>query len=237
MMVHRSQKTTNLVGIFAGAVGLTLGGAVLLLVSLAGYVLVVALLLALFVFAALAMIAGVSVTLVRRWITPAKAKSSVAASAAWIRRVDIFKDLSASQVQRIAALGQMVSIPSGQLLGKAGEPGHAIFVIVEGQAELTAPSRMGEVTVRIAEPGESLPLAALLGNGSLITTITAMTDMRVLTIPVASLLDLCARSPDIGSRLYATMSEILAGRYKAALAHFTGAAQRAAEAAELWANV
>ncbi|MBI4197706.1 MAG: GNAT family N-acetyltransferase [Chloroflexi bacterium] len=154
-----------------------------------------------------------------------------------IWRVDIFKNLSREQRAKVISLSSPTRVPAGWELGKAGHPGDYLFIIMEGQAELTVHSDFGEVTVRVAQKGESLPLAALLGSGALITSITAMTEMEVLAIPRSRLVELCLHIPAIGTVVYANMAEILAGRYKVALGMFTSTTQRAKEVAGLWANV
>jgi CRP-like cAMP-binding protein len=126
---------------------------------------------------------------------------------------------------------------AGQVLGKAGEPGAHLFILMEGKAQLTAPSAIGEITVRIAGPGESFPLATLTGPGTLITTITALTDARLLAIPRADLLALWRKDPTVGMRMYAAIAEVLANRYRSTLAHLTTSAERALQAAGFWANV
>jgi len=151
--------------------------------------------------------------------------------------VDIFRGLTPSQVSAVAALGTVIRRAGGATLGAEGEEGRHIFVILSGKAQLTAESRIGEMTIRIAEAGESLPLAALLGDGKLITTIKAMTDIEALSIPSARLMELCRERPDIAASLYANVAGILANRYKATLAHFTASAEHAASSSALWANV
>ena len=77
-----------------------------------------------------------------------------------LREIDIFRHLSAAQIERVASIGRYLDVPAGKVLAEAGEPGNVLLVIMEGQAQLTAHSAIGEITVRIAGPGESFPLAA-----------------------------------------------------------------------------
>ncbi|MBI4197704.1 MAG: cyclic nucleotide-binding domain-containing protein [Chloroflexi bacterium] len=235
------------------AAAITLGAAALLLVSLAGYALVVGLLVPMLLLAAggwfywtaagivrRAQARGTSHRLKRLQI-PRQPRYEASASPVVLerlmQRVDIFRGLSAAQVARVEALGRMVHIPADEVMGKAREDGPHIYIIVAGKVELTTRSGLGEVTVRVAEAGESLPLATLLGKGTLITTMTAMTDLEALAVPRESLLRLYQSHPEIGACIYANMAEILAGRYKAALAYFTSSTLRAVAAGELWANV
>ena len=142
------------------------------------------------------------------------------------RQIDAFADLSTDQVDRVTALGKRLNVPAGDRLGAAGELGENMFVILEGEAHLTTHSEVGEISVRIARPGEAFPLAALLGSGALITSGEALTDMEVLAIPRSELLMLCSREPEIGMRLYAAVGRLFANRYAETLTHLTISAER-----------
>ena len=142
------------------------------------------------------------------------------------RQIDAFSDLSAEQIDRVAALGQRLKVSAGDRLGAAGELGENMFLILEGEAHLTTHSEVGEISVRIAQPGEAFPLAALLGSGSLITSGEALTDMEVLAIPRSDLLLLCSREPEVGMRLYAAIGRLFANRYAETLTHLTISAER-----------
>ena len=152
-------------------------------------------------------------------------------------KVDIFEKLTANQIDRIASLGQPVEISAGQVLGMAGEPGHSLFVIIQGKAQLSAHSAIGDITVRIAGAGESFPLAALLGSGTLITSVKAMTDMQLLAIPRTRLLAMFAQNPEIGMHIYEAIADVLSLRYWRTLVHVTENAEGAVNASEIWANV
>ena len=142
------------------------------------------------------------------------------------RQIDAFSDLSAEQIDRVVTLGARRQVSAGDKMGTGGELGESMFVILEGEAHLTTHSEVGEISVRIARPGESFPLAALLGSGTLITSGEALTDMEVLAIPRSELLLLCSREPEIGMRLYAAVGRLFANRYAETLTHLTISAAR-----------
>lgn len=142
------------------------------------------------------------------------------------RQIDAFSDLSAEQIDRVVALGRRLNVAAGERLGAAGELGANMFLILEGEAHLTTHSEVGEISVRIAQPGEAFPLAALLGSGSLITSGEALSDMEVLAIPRSDLLLLCSREPEVGMRLYAAIGRLFANRYAETLTHLTISAER-----------
>ena len=154
-----------------------------------------------------------------------------------LKHVDIFSHLSYKERRRVASLGKRLRLPAGKGLGTEGEPGYLLFAIIEGQAQLVARSPVGNITVRIAGPGESLPLASIVDEGLLVTSVVAMTDMEVLAIPCSSLMELCSEEPQIGLKLYAVIAGILAGRYRNTLRHLTAGSAKALKKADFWANV
>ncbi len=142
------------------------------------------------------------------------------------RQIDAFSDLSHEQIDRVVALGTRDRVSVGDRLGTGGQLGEHMFIILEGEAHLTTHSEVGEISVRIARPGEAFPLAALLGSGTLITSGEALTDMEVLSIPRSELLLLCSREPEIGMRIYAAIGRLFANRYAETLTHLTISAER-----------
>lgn len=160
-----------------------------------------------------------------------------AVAEAALREVDIFRNLSAEQRAQVASLGRLQELQQGEILGVQGSSGDALYVLLDGQAELVTASPVGQLTVRVAGAGESLPLAAVLGDGTLITTALALSDLRALVIPRAAFLELCGRRPDIGQQVFRTVAEILALRYQSTLRRLTQTMDRAFEQSELWANV
>jgi hypothetical protein len=171
----------------------------------------------------------------------AREPAALSADLSWEERVlkgvDIFKNLSDEQIAKVASLGATLDVPAGQSLGVAGEPGNQLFIIIRGMAELSAHSGVGEITVRIAGPGESFPLAALLGSGNLITSVEAMTDMQLIAIPRLRLLALFAEEPEIGMKIYEAVAEVLGNRYKSTLTHLTSSAEMALRDMGFFANV
>ncbi len=154
-----------------------------------------------------------------------------------LRWVDLYENLTDDEMDAVASLGKCVRVPAGEVLGKAGGPGEYLYAVVDGKVQLSAPSAIGEITVRVVGPGESVPLACLVEPGTLITTMTAMTDTELLAFPRAGLLALWEQNPVIGMHMATAMSGIMTNRYRATLQHLTAGARQALAAADFWANV
>ena len=140
--------------------------------------------------------------------------------------VDVFARLSREQIAAVVALGNRVSVAEGDTLGAGGEAGQNLFIIQSGEAQLTAQSEIGQIAVRLAGPSESFPQAVLLGEGTLITAGSALSDMTLLQIPRSRLLDLCTQDAAIGRGIYAATAQLFANRYSRTLTQLGMSATR-----------
>ena len=146
-----------------------------------------------------------------------------------LKEVDLFKNLSIGQIDAVGSLGERLSISKGETLGEGGQLGQNLFIIVDGEAQLSAHSSAGEISVRVAGPKESFPMATLLGAHTLITTGIALTDMDVLAIPSDNLGELCAIDAEIGRNVYKAAAQLFASRYSDTLNHLAISAERELE--------
>jgi CRP-like cAMP-binding protein/nucleotide-binding universal stress UspA family protein len=140
--------------------------------------------------------------------------------------VDMFARLSREQISSVVALGRTVSVKEGDTLGAGGEAGQNLYIIQSGEAQLTAQAEIGQIAVRVAGPGESFPQAVLLGEGTLITAGSALSDLTLLQIPRAPLLDLCTQDAAIGRGIYAATAQLFASRYSRTLTQLGMSASR-----------
>ena len=146
-----------------------------------------------------------------------------------LKEVDIFRELSDEQIDQVAACGRRPHMSAGEVFGKEGQPGDALFIVLGGMARFSTDATAGGTpisTVRTVGPGESFPLTILVGSGAQITSLEAMTDLDLLVIPRSNLAALCSENPAIGMRLYAAMAAIIGTRFGNTLAHFTTRSER-----------
>ena len=130
-----------------------------------------------------------------------------------LKQIDVFSNLSDQQIQRLVEIGHQLHIPAGDKMGEGGATGQFLYAILEGEAHLTIHSDVGEISVRIARPGEAFPLATLLGSGTLITSGEALTDVEALVIPRSELLLECTKDPEMGMRIYSAVGRLFSNRY------------------------
>ncbi|MBI4305217.1 MAG: cyclic nucleotide-binding domain-containing protein [Chloroflexi bacterium] len=149
-----------------------------------------------------------------------------------LRDSDMLRALTAAQAQQVIGLGNRRKVSEGESLGEAGRLGEKVYVVLEGQAQLSANTGFGPMTVRVAGPGESFPMASLVGYGMLVTSVRAMTGMTVWELDRSRLLDLCQERPEIGARIFAAAAKMMAERYRNTLKRLTHAADQARAGAQ-----
>ena len=143
-----------------------------------------------------------------------------------LRRADVLKGLTDQQLGQLEPLVHEVQVKTGQSLGGAGELGEHIYIIVKGEAQLGARTDVGDIAARVAGPGDSFPLAVLVGSGNLITSAQAMTDMEVLRLGRSDLDRLCNQNPEIGMRVYKNVADLFVDRYGDTLRHLARSVER-----------
>ncbi len=154
-----------------------------------------------------------------------------------LEKVDIFESLSRDELLVVAALGNVRTISDGANLGVEGQKGRLTYVILRGQAELSAYSQIGRITVRMAGPGESLPLASILGDGLLITSVYARSEIIVWEVDSDRLKNFFVDRPDIAAKVYKSAATILAERYRSTLRRLTDQSATVLQGDDFWVNV
>jgi CRP-like cAMP-binding protein len=96
------------------------------------------------------------------------------AAADLLKRVPIFSDLDAKELERIASSMKARTFQAGDQVTAEGQSGVGFFVIEDGEAKVTVG---GEERRRLG-PGDYFGEVALLNESARTATITAETDLR-----------------------------------------------------------
>ena len=116
--------------------------------------------------------------------------------------VELMGNLSPEQLARIAAVAHEVRFPPGKVILEAGKPLDALFVIVDGAAELL---RDGAV-IHTARQNDVLGAWALFEeNDPLPVTARTIEDTRLLRIGRDDFYDLLADNSEITSAIFSTL--------------------------------
>jgi CRP/FNR family cyclic AMP-dependent transcriptional regulator len=90
--------------------------------------------------------------------------------------VPLFSGCSKRELQTIARAVKDIDHPAGTVIAREGEPGIGLFVIEEGDADVT----IGGRKKASLGPGDFFGEIALLDGGPRTATVTAKTDVKLL---------------------------------------------------------
>jgi signal transduction histidine kinase len=107
-----------------------------------------------------------------------------------LRSLPYFESLPDQQLEGLAIASEEVTFAPGDPVIREGEAGDAMYVVLEGELEVTKLSEGRQVVLSRVAPGEVQGEMALLEDSPRAATVTALTDARLLRVPVATFRDL-----------------------------------------------
>jgi CRP/FNR family transcriptional regulator, cyclic AMP receptor protein len=131
-----------------------------------------------------------------------------------LSKVPLFSDCSNRDLQTIGRVVKDIDHRAGTVIAREGEPGVGLFVIVEGEAEVT----IGGKKKATLGPGEFFGEIALLDGGPRTTTVTATTDVKLLGLTEWVFRGLMQEHPSIAIKTLQQMAGRLRSATKAATA-------------------
>ncbi len=124
----------------------------------------------------------------------------------------LFSDLSAPELERLAAGCTLRRLARGEMVFHCGEPCEAFHVTVTGQVKLFVLSPTGqEKVIEIVAPGQSFAEALMFTNRAYILSAQALTDALVVSIGKATVVGEIERDPRFAMRMLAGISRRLHG--------------------------
>jgi CRP/FNR family transcriptional regulator, cyclic AMP receptor protein len=137
----------------------------------------------------------------------------------FLKQADIFYQLTPTQLEMIANLGEERSLPAKDLILEEGSNSKELYIIIQGEADvLVNPALVGgpsaqknEVAIATMRRGQSFGEVALVDEGMRSATVRAgKKGVRLLVIPREKLLMLCDTYPQLGYRLMYNLAADLA---------------------------
>jgi CRP/FNR family cyclic AMP-dependent transcriptional regulator len=123
---------------------------------------------------------------------------------------EMLHHLSPAGRERLAAAGSPVNLTAGTLLCRAGDPGDAVFVVLEGQIEARMSSAAGrEMRLTGLGPGQTVGEMAALDGGRRSADVVAATRARLWRIPRAALIEAIEAEPKVAVALIVELSHRL----------------------------
>lgn len=111
--------------------------------------------------------------------------------------VVLFSKCTAGQRRTIARHAQIAELPAGTDLIKEGEPGDAMFVIIEGEAVVKA----GGVELNRVGEGAYFGEMAILDGEPRSATVVALTDVKVAVIGIRMFRTMLREFSDLAEQL------------------------------------
>ena len=142
-----------------------------------------------------------------------------------LRQVPLLADLSEEDLERLYEMAETVSVPAGQLVLREGDTGDSLYIVLEGELEVTKRRGGQEVVLSSYEPGQFFGEMALLERAPRSASVRTLRESRMLAIDQDALRTLLSRSPSapfnilrtVTSRLRSTESMLIQNEKMAAL--------------------
>jgi CRP/FNR family transcriptional regulator, cyclic AMP receptor protein len=134
----------------------------------------------------------------------------MAADAALLAGVPFFQYLDADEREVLARHLDEVSIPAGQLVFQANDPGGTLFVIREGSVEVFIKDETGErYVLETPGPGEVFGEISFLDGGSRTASVVVVENLNALAVDREDLSHLFRAHPEAGLDIIAAMGKRL----------------------------
>ena len=122
-----------------------------------------------------------------------------------VRKVRLFADLDAREVERIALAFKERSFKAGETVIREGSAGAAFYIIESGEVSVT----IGGDPRATLRPGDYFGEIALIDEGARIATCTAVTDLATWGLTLWEFKPLVEENGAIGWKLLQTLAREL----------------------------
>jgi CRP-like cAMP-binding protein len=127
-----------------------------------------------------------------------------------LRNIPLFAGLPTARLKLIAYTAEVVRFEPGEVMVRQGDPADAVYIIVEGEAEVwLAGHEGGEIQLNTMGPNTIFGETAVLTQSRRTATVRAKD--RVVTFKIAAklFLDLVRQSPEIGMQVMTVLAQRL----------------------------
>jgi hypothetical protein len=132
-----------------------------------------------------------------------------------LRRIKILSFLNDQQLERFSKFVELEKIPQWTVVVKQGEPGDAMYFILEGELRVRINVMGKETILTTLGVGEFFGDIALFDRGPRSADVVANSDSLVVKISSASFDDLAKEAPDLATPFLRAMGQTLMARIRA----------------------
>ena len=127
----------------------------------------------------------------------------------FLKQIPLFADLRAEDIQRLIEMSETIAIPTGVWLMHEGEPGDALYVILEGEVEISKRSGQQTILLSVRGAGTMLGELSLLEDTPRTASVCAREDVQLMKIGRETFLQLLHESPTAALAVLRTVNERL----------------------------
>lgn len=126
----------------------------------------------------------------------------------FLRRVPLFEGLSPADLKQVASITKEVVFADGEILAEEGEAGDELYIIVSGEVQVTTTDEKG-AAIELARrgPGDHVGEMAIITRAPRAASLTAVGDVRVLSIGQKAFEELMRERPDVSLAVIRILSE------------------------------
>jgi CRP-like cAMP-binding protein len=127
-----------------------------------------------------------------------------------LRNIPLFAGLPTARLKLIAYTAEVVQFEAGEVMVRQGDPADAVYIIVEGEAEVSLTDGQGrEIPLNTMGPNTIFGETGVLCQGRRTASVGARG--RVVTFKISSklFLDLVRQSPEIGMQVMTVLAQRL----------------------------
>ena len=138
-------------------------------------------------------------------------------SVKFLKQLPLFAGLSDADLDWLIENAQPVEVQAGEVLIREGDPGDAMFIVLDGEFEITKQSGPQEISLALRQPGEVIGEMSLLDHSPRSATVRALRLSRLLMVSDATFDRLLSTSPSAALTILHTVTTRL--RQNEALLH------------------
>jgi signal transduction histidine kinase len=124
----------------------------------------------------------------------------------FLKQLEFFKGLPQPDLERLCEMSQDVLLKSGEWLMHEGDPGGSLYIIAEGEFEVTQKSGGQQMVLAVRGQGEVIGEMSLLDNAPRSASVRALKATRAIMISHDDVAKLLATSPSAALALFHTMT-------------------------------
>src|ERR1043166_7488159 len=134
---------------------------------------------------------------------------------ALLRRVKVLSQFSHQELRRFMELSEVCLVPASKELVKKGDPGDAMYLIVDGELRVRMLLDGKETVLTTLQPGDSFGEMTLFDHSPTPTDVVANMDSTVLKISTPAFQRLLLEAPELAAPFLLGMGKTLTSRTRA----------------------